>query len=61
MLYIVKNSRPDLNNSIRELSKIMDLSNTEGYKHLLQVLNFINHNYNIGIIFKSSKNLTCNI
>ena len=33
LLYIVKNSRPDINNSVRELSKRMDRSNEEGYKN----------------------------
>ena len=49
LLYIVKHSRPDLNNSVRELSKSMDRANEDGYKKLLQVLNFIQHTKNLGI------------
>ena len=30
LLYLVKHSRPDLNNSVRELSKSMDRANEEG-------------------------------
>ena len=51
LLYLVKNSRPDLKNSVRELSKIMDRSEQEGYKKLLKVLNFLKNNTNLGIIF----------
>ena len=61
LLYIVKHSRPDLNNSVRELSKSMDQSNEEGYKKLLQVLNFIKYTTNLGIIFETSKTLTWNL
>ena len=61
LLYIVKHSRPDLNNSVRELSKIMDRDNEEGYKKLLQVLNFIKHTTNLGIIFETSRTLTWNL
>ena len=57
LLYIVKHSRPYLNNSIRELSKSMDRENKEGYKKLLQALNFIKYTTNLGIIFENSKNL----
>ena len=53
LLYIVKHSRPDLNNSVRELSKSMDRANEEGYKKLLQVLNFIKYTTDLGIIFKT--------
>ena len=61
LLYIVKHSRPDLNNSVRELSKSMDRANEEGYKKLLQVLNFIKYTTDLGIIFKTSKILTWNL
>ena len=61
LLYIVKHSRPDLNNSVRELSKIMDRANEEGYKKLLQVLNFVRYTTDLGIIFETSKTLTWNL
>ena len=60
-LYIVKHSRPDLNNSVRELSKRMDLENEDGYEKLLQVLNFVKHTTNLGIILESSKTLMWNL
>ena len=60
-LYIVKNSIPDLNNSVRELSKRMDRENENGYKKLLQDLNFVKHTMNLGIIFESSKTLMWNL
>ena len=61
LLYIVKHSRPDLNNSVRGLSKSMDRENEEGYKKLLQVLNFIKNTTNLGIIFETSRTLTWNL
>ena len=33
LLYIIKNSIPDLNNSVRELLKRMDRENEDGYKN----------------------------
>ena len=61
LLYIVKHSRPYVNYSVRELSKRMDRDNEEGYKKLLQVLNFIKNTTNIRIIFETSRTLTWNL
>ena len=60
-LYIIKHSRPYLNNSVRELSKRMDRDNKDGYEKLLQVINFLKYTTNLGIIFKSSKTLNWNL
>ena len=39
----------------------MDRANEEGYKKLLQVINFIKYTTNLGIIFETSKTLTWNL
>ena len=39
----------------------MDRANEEGYKKLLQVLNFIKYKTNLGIIFETSKTPNWNL
>lgn len=41
LLYIINHSRQDLSNSVHELTKSMDLSNTTNYKQLLKVIKFL--------------------
>jgi hypothetical protein len=41
LLYLIKYSRPDLANVIRELSKCMDGANLAAYKDMLRVLKFV--------------------
>ena len=43
LLYLVKLSRPDIANSVRELSKVMDLANYGQKKELNRLLNFFYH------------------
>ena len=43
LLYMVKFSRPDIANSVRELSKVMDLANYGQKKELNRLLNFVYH------------------
>ena len=38
--YLVKHSRPDLANSVRELSKVLDGATQDNYKELLRVIKF---------------------
>ena len=61
LLYILKNSLPEIKNSVRELSKNMVLVYKEVYKHLLIVLNLIKYTSNLVIIFKSYETLTWNL
>jgi len=41
LLYLLKHSRPDLSNSVRELSKVMDRANKAHEKALLRVIKFV--------------------
>jgi hypothetical protein len=40
LLYLVKHSRPELSNSVRELAKVMDGANRNHYKLLLRVIKY---------------------
>jgi hypothetical protein len=41
LLYLVKHSRPDLSNSVRELSKMMDLANEAHKRALLRTIKYV--------------------
>ena len=41
LLYLVKFSRPDIRNSVRELSKAMDRATEDHYQSLIRVLKFV--------------------
>ena len=41
LLYLIKYSRPDLANVVRELSKCMDGANLAAYKEMLRVIKFV--------------------
>jgi hypothetical protein len=41
LLYLIKYSRPDVANVVRELSKFMDGANLAAYKELLSVVKFV--------------------
>jgi hypothetical protein len=41
LLYLLKHSRPDLSNSVRELSKVMDGANKAHQKALLRAIKFV--------------------
>ena len=41
LLYLLKHSRPDLSNSVRELSKVMDQANQAHQKALYRVIKFV--------------------
>ena len=38
LLYLIKHKRPDMSNSVRELTKAMDREGSTNYKQLLQVM-----------------------
>ena len=52
-LYLVKFSRPDISNSVRELSKAMDRATESHYLGLLRVLRFVLMTQNLGLIYDS--------
>ena len=53
LLYLVKFSRPDISNSVRELSKAMDRSTAAHYKVLLRVLKYVVRTEDLGLIYDS--------
>ena len=53
LLYLVKFSRPDISNSVRELSKAMDRSTDAHYKVLLRVLKYVVRTEDLGLIYDS--------
>ena len=40
MIFLIKHSRPDLNNPVRELSKALDCPSPAAYKEMLRVMKF---------------------
>ena len=53
LLYLVKFTRPDISNSVRELSKAMDKSTDAHYKALLRVLKYVVRTENLGLVYDS--------
>ena len=41
LLYLIKHSRPDIANSVRELSKVMDKPTIAGYKEMKRVIKYV--------------------
>ncbi|KAG7336872.1 reverse transcriptase RNA-dependent DNA polymerase, partial [Nitzschia inconspicua] len=56
LLYLVKHSRPDLSNSVRELSKVMDGATDEHVTILHRVIKFVIDTKNRGVLIKPDKN-----
>lgn len=52
LLYLVKHSRPDLNNAVRELYKVMDGATTEHLKLPHRVIKFVECTKTRGIMMK---------
>jgi len=46
LLYLLKHSRPDLPNAVRELSKVMDQANEGHYKALLRTIKYVSDTRN---------------
>jgi hypothetical protein len=46
LLYLVKHSRPDLSNAVRELSKTMDEANNKHWKALLRAIKYVKQTKN---------------
>ena len=51
LLYLVRNSRPDIGNAVRELSKSMDRSNDENMNHLYNVIKYVVDTKSMGLKF----------
>ena len=49
LLYLVKYSRPDIANAVRELSKALDSPSPVAYREMLRVIKFVIDTKNLGI------------
>ena len=58
LLYLVKYSRPDLSNAVRELSKVNDGATKEHVDNLLHVIKFAVDTKNKVIVYKLSRQNT---
>jgi Reverse transcriptase (RNA-dependent DNA polymerase) len=52
LLYLVKHSRPEISNAVRELSKVCDGANMNHWKCLMRTIQYVNSTYNIGLKIK---------
>lgn len=41
LLYLIKHTRPDISNAVRELSKAMDKADSDTYKSMLRVMRYV--------------------
>ena len=57
LLYLLKHSRPDLSNSVRELSKVMDGANRNHMKMLKRVIKFVIDTQNRKLILKPNQDV----
>lgn len=58
LLYLVKHSRPDLNNAVRELSKVMDGATADHMKMMLRTVRFVMKTKNRGLHMKPTRDYT---
>ena len=56
LLYLVKQTRPDLANGTRELSKAMDVANYTHWRELLRVVKYALKSQEKGIVLKPNNN-----
>ena len=49
LLYLVKYSRPDIANCVRELSKVLDSATGEAYNEMLRVIKFVLDTHDLGL------------
>ena len=52
LLYLVKHSRPDIANPVRELSKVLDGPDQEAFKEMLRVIKYVLDTQNWGLKFQ---------
>ena len=55
LLFLLKHSRPDLSNPVRELSKNMDKANYANYKEMLRIIKFVLDTQDYGLKFDPTK------
>ena len=56
LLYLVKQTRPDLANAVRELSRAMDVANYVHWKELMRVIKYALKTQEKGIVLKPEQN-----
>jgi hypothetical protein len=56
LLYLVKNSRPDISNSVRELSKVADGANEAHFKALLRTIKYVIDTEHLGLLLQPKMN-----
>ena len=49
LLWLVKHSRPDIANCVRELSKVLDGTTEAAYKEMLRVIKYVLDTKNLGL------------
>lgn len=59
LLYLIKHSKPDIENSVRELTKEMDRSDKETYRIILRIIKYVKKPKNKGIEIKTSYITNC--
>ena len=52
LLYLIKYSRPDIANSVRELAKCMDKATVAAYKEMKRLMNFVIQTKHYGLLVK---------
>jgi hypothetical protein len=55
-LYLVKHSRPDIANSVRELSKVSDGATKAHFKALLRTVKYVMDTENLGLLLQPKLN-----
>jgi hypothetical protein len=55
LLYLVKHSRPDIENAVRELSKALDGTSPAAYKELMRVLKYVMDTKNLSLRIQPKK------
>ena len=61
LLYLLKHSRPDISNCVRELSKVMDGANLAHQKMLHRAIKFVEHTKNRELVLKPTNEFHWNI
>ena len=55
LLYHMKHSRPDIANSLRQLSKVMDGANKAAFVEMYQVIKYVLDTKNLGMKVKPTR------
>ena len=56
LLFLVKHLRPDIANSVRELSKVLDGAHPAAFKEMLRVMRYVSDTKDLGLKIQPNKN-----